>query len=334
MAYVSILIGLAPVLLFLAGLVVLDSYKLVSLKSILRSVCVGVLVACVALLVNQWLLGGGAVTEAVLKRAVGPLVEEVLKALFVVYLLRAEKVGFMVDAGICGFAIGAGFAVLENIYYYHALQDPHIGLWIVRGFGTAVLHGSCTAIFAIVSKGLMDRHSSAALHLLLPGFALAFSLHALFNQFILDAMIETAVVLVGMPLLVAIVFEQSERATRQWLGTGFDTDVELLELILDGEIGDSKVGQYLESLKAHFQGHVVGDMLCYLRIHLELSVRAKGMLIARGAGLDVPIDEHVRANFEELKFLERSIGKTGKIAILPILKTSSRDLWQIYMLGK
>jgi RsiW-degrading membrane proteinase PrsW (M82 family) len=334
MVYVSILVGLAPVLMFLAALIVLDSYRLVSFKSILRSVCVGILAAAVALLVNRWLLGMGAVGEAALKRAMGPLVEESLKALFIAYLIRSEKVGFMVDAGIHGFAVGAGFALLENVYYYQALQDPQIGLWIVRGFGTAVLHGSCTAIFGIVSKGLMDRHSSAAPYLLLPGFALAFALHALFNQFILNPVVETAVILIGMPLLVAIVFEQSERATRHWLGTGFDTDVELLELILNGEIGDSKVGQYLESLKAHFQGHVVGDMLCYLRIHLELSLRAKGMLIARGAGLTVPIDEQVRANFEELKYLERSIGKTGKIAILPIMRTGSRDLWQIYMLGK
>jgi hypothetical protein len=75
-------------------------------------------------------------------------------------------------------------------------------------------------------------------------------------------------------------------------------------------------------------------MLCLLRIHLELSLRAKGILIARAAGVEVPLDEEVRANFEEMRYLERSIGKTGRLAILPLRRTSGRDLWQLHVLGK
>ena len=109
---------------------------------------------------------------------------------------------------------------------------------------------------------------------------------------------------------------------------GFDSDMELLESIQTGEVRHSKVGEYLESLKQRFSGPVVADMLCLLQIHLELSLRAKGVLIARAAGLDVTPDENVR-----MKFLERSIGSTGKMAMLPFMRTSSRDLWQLYMLA-
>ena len=333
MTPVSILVGLMPVLLFLATLIFMDSYKLVTLQGVLRTIFVGCVAAFAALHLNQWLLHAG-VGEAHLKRFVAPMIEEALKALFIVHLIRTARVGFMVDAGIHGFALGAGFALVENVYYSHELQDPRIAVWVVRGFGTAVLHGSCTAMFAIVSKGLADRRGSASLLWFLPGALLAAGVHSLFNQFLLSPFVETAVILILMPLAVVLVFERSERATRRWLGTGFDTDVELLELILSGEIRHSRVGSYLESLKARFPGRVVADMLCYLRIHLELSLRAKGILIARASGLRVPIDDQVRANFEELRFLERSVGKTGKIAILPILRTSSRDLWQIHMLGK
>ena len=113
---------------------------------------------------------------------------------------------------------------------------------------------------------------------------------------------------------------------------GIDAESELLELILSGEISGTRVGHYLDALKHRFPGTVVADMLCYLQIRLELSLRAKGMMLARGAGLDVPVDRNVRANFQELQFLEKSIGPTGKLAILPLLRTSSRDLWQIHMM--
>ncbi|HVP15405.1 MAG TPA: hypothetical protein VMS88_07660, partial [Terriglobales bacterium] len=95
----------------------------------------------------------------------------------------------------------------------------------------------------------------------------------------------------------------------------------------------SRVGRYLDSLRARFPGPVVADMLCLLRIHLELSLGAKGILLARSAGVRIPVDEHLRASFEELRFLQRSIGPTGRLAIQPFLRTSSRDLWQLYTIG-
>jgi hypothetical protein len=75
-------------------------------------------------------------------------------------------------------------------------------------------------------------------------------------------------------------------------------------------------------------------MLCMLQIHLELSVRAKGMLLAREAGLPVVIGADVRANLEELRYLEKAIGPTGLLAMKPIRRQSSRDLWQLHALAE
>ncbi len=328
----NLLLGLIPVVLFLASLILMDSYKLVSRKSVAVALIAGALAAFVALLANRLLLDLH-IDETVLRRAGAPLVEETLKAVYVVYLIRSARVGFLVDAGILGFAVGTGFALVENLYYAGATRDQGLGLWLVRGLGTAVMHGCATAIVAILSKSLVDRRPSGSLLLVLPGIALAAAAHALFNSFILNPLMSTAAMLIAMPLLVGLVFERSDKATRDWLGVGLDADAELLESIESGRIADTPVGAYLSSLR-RFPGPVVADMLCLLRIHLELSLRAKGILIARAAGVELPVDEQVRANFQEMKFLERSIGKTGKMAILPFLRTSSRDLWQLYMLGK
>ena len=35
-----------------------------------------------------------------------------------------------------------------------------------------------------------------------------------------------------------------------------------------------------------------------------------------------------------MKFLEKSIGATGKLALKPFLHMSRKDLWQFYVLGK
>ncbi len=334
MEALRLLVGLFPVVLFLAGLLLMDSYKLVTRRGVALSLAAGAAAALLALVANGWFLDGARIDERIVTRYVAPVVEESLKAAFVLWLIRGERVGFMVDAGIHGFAAGTGFALVENLYYAGALGDAGLGLWIVRGLGTAVMHGSTTAIVGILSKNLVDRHASKALAWFLPGLTIAIVVHSLFNHFVLNPFLSTALLVVLMPLLVVAVFERSERATRDWLGAGLDTDVELLELILSGEIRSSHAGEYLESLRTRFPGAVVADMLCYLQIYLELALRAKGMLIARAAGVSVPADPAVRANFDEMRFLERSIGPTGKLAVLPLLRTSGRDLWQLTMLGK
>ena len=50
------------------------------------------------------------------------------------------------------------------------------------------------------------------------------------------------------------------------------------------------------------------------------------------AGFQVTIDPETRAAFEELEYLEHSIGRTGKLAMMPFLQMSGKELWQRYML--
>ncbi len=327
-------ISLLPVLIFLLALIFLDSYKLITLRAVLLTVFIGCVVAGVCLFLNTFFLTNFEIDSRLYSRYCSPIVEEVLKALYVFYLIRAKKTGFMVDAAIYGFAIGAGFALVENVYYLRSLSDATILLWIVRGFGTALMHGGTTAIFGILAQSRSERQPSNIMVISAPAFLGAIAIHSLFNHFLLPPIMTTVALLVVLPFLVLVVFEQSERATRKWLGIGFDTDMDLLETINSGRISETRAGLYLESLKSHFPGEVVADMLCLLRLHLELAVRAKGILLMRQSGFRVHTDPEIKDRFVELRYLENSIGKTGRLAMLPFLHTSRRDLWQLYMLGK
>jgi hypothetical protein len=40
----------------------------------------------------------------------------------------------------------------------------------------------------------------------------------------------------------------------------------------------------------------------------------------------------VRANLEEMRYLERTIGATGRLAVQPLLANSDKDLWQLHLL--
>lgn len=334
MAPWSLALGFVPVVLFLLGLCVMDSFKLVHPRPLALALGAGAASALIAYAVNRALLDRAGIGVDVLRNYVAPPVEEGLKAALLVWFLRSDRVGFLVDAAIFGFAVGTGFALVENFYYAGALRDASPALWLARGLGTAVMHGSTTAVIAIVAKAVRDRTPNAKWRAILPGLLLAIAVHATYNRLPFHPLLTTAALLVVMPLLLMLVFERSERATRAWLGSGFDGEMDMLEQILDDSVQGTPVGRYLETLQERFTPIVLADLLCLLRIHLELSLRAKGMLIARAAGLHVEPDDSVRANLRELHHLERTVGATGQLAILPLRRTSSRDLWQIMLLER
>ena len=325
-------VGLLPVVLFLAAMRLFDSYKLVQLRVTLGVIAAGALAAGVSYLVSSAVLGNVAIEFKLYSRYVAPLIEELLKAAIVVWLIRRHRVAFLVDAAICGFAVGAGFAMVENVYFLRMLPDAPLGTWIVRGFGTAIMHGGATALFGILGLILSERSGRTTLLSLVPGWLLAALLHSAYNHFFFSPMLATVGILMILPPLVLLVFDRSEASLEQWLEGGFDADTELLELINSGTLSDSKVGHYLESLKAHFDGPVVADLLCYLRIRTELALRAKGILMMRESGFESAPDESTRESFAEMEYLESSIGRTGLLAIKPFLRMSRKDLWQLYQI--
>ena len=329
---VAVAVGVLPVFLFLGALVLIDSYKLVTLRAILLSVAAGVVAALASYGVNVALRPALDLDFTRYSMYVAPAVEETLKATFVVYLLRSNKVGFVVDAAIHGFGIGTGFAALENISYLQVNPDAGVWTWIVRGLGTAIMHGGTTAIVAMVSRTLHDRRDAFRLHLVLPGLAVAVVLHSLYNHFLLHPLLATALIVLVVPPLSVAVFQRSERETSAWLGAGFDTDQELLRAVRTGQVAGTPAGQYLTTVRSRFTPEVIVDMMCLLRLHAELAIRAKGVLMMREAGFDAPPDPTVKDKLEEMGYLEKNIGKTSLRALQPFLHTSTRDLWQLTVL--
>jgi RsiW-degrading membrane proteinase PrsW (M82 family) len=328
---VDIVAALAPVVAFLAILVLLDSFKLVAPRLVCLAIGAGVSAALLCLAAQAALVAAG-LPLPLLARYVAPLMEETAKAAFVLFLVRRARVGFLVDAAIVGFAVGTGFALAENVEYLRRLAGEGLALWIVRGFGTAMLHGGTTAVFAILLKRASDRAPRHVLRAALPGWAAAFVVHSAYNHLLLPPLAATGLLMLVLPVLLQLVFAQSEKATREWVGAGLDLDVELLNLLLSSHFSATRLGRYLRELKSHFPGAVVADMFCLLRLEIELGIRAKGMLMAREAGLDAPVDDKLLAQLRELEYLRRSIGRTGLIALRPLQMTSHRDQWHRYLL--
>jgi protease PrsW len=324
-------IALAPAVIFLIVLWFMDSFRLVRASSIALALVYGAGAALGCEVLHRWLMPASGLEPHTFSRYVAPFTEEIAKAAFIGVLIARGRVGFLVDAAVQGFAIGTGFALVENATYLRDFGDAPLMLWALRGLGTGILHGATTAMAGIAGKAIADRHPRLPLPIV-PGVALAVVIHSLYNHVLGYPALGAAVVLIALPIVVAVVFERSEKATREWVGAGLDLDLTLLQLVMSDGFQATRFGTYLRALPAHFEGVVVADMFCLLRIELELAVQAKAWLIAHEAGLDLPVDDDVHAALAERAYLQRSIGRTGLMALEPLRVTSHRDYWHQHLL--
>jgi RsiW-degrading membrane proteinase PrsW (M82 family) len=330
----DVVLALLPVIAFLMVLWLMDSFRLVGPMSICSAVAFGALAAAVSLSVNRWMLGIPHVTSGVITMYVAPIVEEVAKAVPIAVLIAAARVGFLVDAAIAGFAVGSGFALVENLWYLQSFPDATASFWVVRGFGTAVLQGATTTIFAVVSRTLVDRHADQPVKAFMPGLLAAVAIHGVFNRRLLPPVAQMLLLLTVLPLLVLTVFKRSERAMRDWIGAGLDIDIELLGLMSSADFASTRFWRYLLDLRARLPGPIVADMFCLLRIELELSAEAKALLLARDAGLDLPVTDDLEISLGERRYLKRSIGTAGLLALKPLQVSTHRDTWHRHLLRR
>lgn len=315
----EILFSVIPVLVFLVFLFLLDSFKLVFKGILFASLSWGVLIATLLYLLK--------VSHPVF----APVAEELLKSVFVLYLIRRGKVGFIIDAAIYGFASGAGFALAENLFYLNAIPEASILTWIVRGFGTAFMHGGCTAIVAmlVVFGKSLDQKG-----LLFPilAFISVSIIHYTFNLFYINPVMQTLGIVVLLAALFILIFRYSEQRLHNWLEVEFSSEVALLNMMNRGEMLSTRAGKYLDSLKTSFPPESILDLYCYIQLYLELSIKAKRNLMLRENDFPVVVEDDIDLKLAELKALKKRIGKVGEITLMPLLSMNYRDLWKLNLL--
>lgn len=325
-------LGLGPVLLFLAALVWLDSFKLVNFAELLGVIGMGILAAVLSYPLSGLLMDALHLHFFSYSHYVAPPVEEALKAVMMIWLFSRNRIGFMVDAAILGAAVGSGFALAENVYYAFVFPDANIATWVIRGLGTAVMHSGSAAIFALATETLRERHERLGLAATIPGFLFAASLHAIFNQFLDFPFMSTAGILIAMPFLLMVAIDKSEHEVHGWLIHDYESHEHLLDDIKSGRFAHSVAGAFIQSLAARFSAETAADIFTYLKLHTLLVLDAERLLLAREKGEPANVDKADAQEFAELHALEKKIGRTALMALWPHLKFSRQELFELHML--
>ena len=325
-----LLVSFIPVILFLILLISMDSFRL--LRWPILTVCLlwGVVSASFSLLINNYLGHSLHVPFSLLSQLIAPFVEEGLKLLILLWLVFRHRIGFSIDAAIYGFAVGTGFALTENLVYLLELstREPAFWVWMIRGFGTAVMHGGVTAIAAMILVNRLTIKRNLVLPFVL-AFMVAGILHAFYNADFIPPKYDPFVMTLVVAAALVGLFRLSEKNLMRWLNMGMDSEVALLQMMRKGSFAQTTAGRYILSIKNQFPKTVVVDMLCYIELYLELSVKAKALMLLKEQNLPLPMDPDIRAKLTEMEQLRKQLGPGAMLALKPILRIHRNDLWAL-----
>ena len=333
---VSWALALVPVLLLTLVFVWLDVFKLMSRSEILTLLVLGGVVAGFTYPVSGAFLDTLPIGFNLYSRFVAPWLEEALKAAVIITLFRFNRIGIKLDAVITGFAVGAGFSVVENILYLLRFDDLPPQVWMVRGLGTAIMHGTTMAILAAIAQEFAERNLHAAARdfrfnplWFVPGFLVAVAIHTIFNQFPSQPMLAMLGTLVLAPIALIGIFQFGTKEADEWLAKEEEQHRALVDTLREGKFPDTAEWQKVAQLGERMGPDGKALIRDYVTVLSELILSGESAFLNKTDEKELARDNGLNAKFDRLSDLQKQLGKTTLSALTSMLPFSRNDYWEL-----
>jgi protease PrsW len=332
-------VAFLPVVVLIVVFERLDVFRLVSGGSVALYAVAGAGLAALSYVSNGHVMEGLPIGFTDYSRYVAPVIEESLKALVIIGLFATDRVGFKLDAAIAGFAVGAGFSVFENAYLLTLFPGANLGVWLVRGFGTAVMHGGATALFAVITHEFSEhqahrqgRHARLYPWVFLPGLVVAIAIHSAFNHLPGEPLLAMLAAMLVIPLTILAVLSKGGVTAHDWLEHDHEGHARMLADIRGGRFTETEEGRALTAMAKRFPPRIANEVAAWIELQLTLVLRAEEVLLAHERGERLEVGEAERVAFHRLDALGRDIGHAARHAMQPHLPFTRSDLYELHML--
>jgi RsiW-degrading membrane proteinase PrsW (M82 family) len=329
--------ALLPIVIYIFVVYQIDNFSLISINRLLQLIACGMVAALLCFGIFK--LTGRIFSEEQ-SDYLNPVIEEIVKGIPLLILATRKKIVFYIDSVICGAAVGAGFSLLENVFYLLLGDGMGFGTVLFRGLEVALIHIGCSAIVAVscmlVIRLMIRSRSKTGIKtsdiiMALSLMVIAPALHVCHNAFHFNPLMQFIFVFGSMGGLLVWTYSYDVDMIHSWIDNGLDKQLGLLDSIKNGHLNDTPTGIFLESVKEAFPAEVFFDIICYVQLHIELSVAAKCRVMIRETGLEkeLPLTnekkEIINSQCVEYKVLEKRLGSAARMTIAPIIKTHPAD---------
>jgi RsiW-degrading membrane proteinase PrsW (M82 family) len=194
--YAALGIAFLIPLLFLYFIRSRDLFGTGKFHFVLVSIAWGCVSYLIAAQINPLIINMGWASREMVIRVIGPLLEEVLKSLILIYLITRADFNYVVDGAVYGFGAGIGFAIIENFEYVIGNSEIAIIVAVARVFSTNLIHAAGSGVIGVALSMWRAEKGLKSWLWVFVGYVFASVFHMIFNT-----MVST-----GAAVAIAVIF--------------------------------------------------------------------------------------------------------------------------------
>jgi RsiW-degrading membrane proteinase PrsW (M82 family) len=319
-------------LVFLGLICQFDLYRIGQFQTILVCAGWGAVAFAPAALIHNSLARFWPTDEGTVVQFVAPVLEEALKALVLIYLIRRPQFTYFLDGALYGFATGIGFAITENIEYVTHDQAFALAVAFQRTFSTTLIHASSSAVIG-AALGVFRLETSRARWLVLAlGLFLAIGQHMSFNIMIMlvkerELVLSIISGFLGV-LFIALIMQHGKKQARKWIKQklGMGDRVTHSEVNAVDRLGSA--GEPLRPVFERFGAETAGRVEKLLYLQARLGIKRKTLDSFRdNAVMRNAVEAEIRAMRTEMEEVRRAVGTYAMLFVRGLFTDEMASVW-------
>jgi hypothetical protein len=256
-------------------------------------------------------------------RFVAPIVEEILKAMILIYLVRRENFTYFVDGAIYGFAVGIGFAVFENYFYLSQDEAQALSTAIGRVLSTNLMHATASAVVGTALGFSRFQRFQGRAVLLISGLVAAMLFHMGFNNITQSDFGATALLLYAAGIgfggtgFIAWVIRRGLNEQKQWIQDSFEKIDKKVVTSNEAKAVDrlADVQEVLIPLEEVFGSETAQKMVRFLTLQAQYGIKLKSIEKLNDDYLKTASQREAETMEAEMKELRQQIGGQRMLAL-------------------
>lgn len=328
---IAIFIAFTIPLLFLFFLRKFDLFSTGKFSVNIFTVMWGVVAYALAAQINPAMVNAGWVTWDQVIRITAPILEEILKAIILIYLVQRADFNYVVDGALYGFGAGIGFAIIENYEYVSGSPEIALTIALARVFSTNLVHATGSGV---IGTALAYRRGNASwrgvVAVILGGYAFSIIFHMVFNTMVSAGTYIIVAVLfgaVGMSL-IWFVIRRGMDTQKQWVGEKLGVEDRVTKSETRAVTGIDKVVQeLLKPFEERFGSEKVPAVRDLLSKQAEIGIKRKLLDSTPSPIKRKEVEDIIQKLVHEMEELRRLIGVYPMMFVRTVYLDQDKKVW-------
>jgi len=281
--------------------------------------------------INPALINAGWATRSQVIRIAAPILEEILKSIILIILVRRADFNYIVDGALYGFGVGIGFAILENFEYVTGNPQIALTVAVARVFSTNLVHATASGMIGTALAYHRGDQTYKAWLAIVLGYLFSISFHMGFNTMVSAGAFLIFAIVFGFVGVGSIwyVIGRGMNIQKAWVAEklGMVDRVTKEEMQVVSNI--NTINEILVPVEKQFGTHKASLVRSLVYKQAEIGIKRKLIEITPSENKKIEIAEIITGLNKDVDKLRKEIGSYCMLLVREVYLGNDIQIWSL-----